>query len=75
MNGQITAKDISMNGKGDARRPVDEQKFRENYDNIFHKDKYHCESCGNWVTPENGVILEDCDLCKKCYFGLVGEDE
>ena len=26
-----------MNGKGDARRPIDEQDYRSNYDRIFGK--------------------------------------
>jgi formylmethanofuran dehydrogenase subunit E len=64
-----------MNGKGSTRRPVDEQKFAKNYEQIFNKDKYHCESCGNWVTIENSVTLEDCDLCKQCYFGLFQEED
>lgn len=39
-----------MNGKGDKRRPTDERKFRENFDEInWTKGPSRCTVCGRMV--------------------------
>ena len=37
-------------GKGDTYRPVNAEKYGNNYDNIFRKSKRDvCGSCGKWI--------------------------
>lgn len=54
-------------GKGDARRPEDNKRYRDNYDAIFGKKDFRkrCESCGErfeWV--EDGSFKPICNECK-----------
>ena len=50
-------------GKGDARRPGDDDKFREQYDRIFGKKKKtrSCFDCDE-IIPWNDLY---CEKCKK----------
>lgn len=64
--------DLSQAGKGDSPRPVNGDKYRENYDSIFKK-KYPdwiCNSCGSLYgkRPDGNPYgatyhLDACDIC------------
>ena len=44
---------MSDGGKGDKRRPTDEDKFRQNYDAIFNKNKTASTKCAGCFTQCN----------------------
>lgn len=49
---------MSDGGKGDKRRPTDEQKYQDNWDIIFGKKKEKCSKmCSDTYT--------ECQQCKK----------
>ena len=48
-----------MNGKGDKRRPEDNQKFRNNFDKIFGKKKLNDVDPVEWDLVKKSEINPD----------------
>jgi hypothetical protein len=64
-----------MNGKGDKPRPIaDREKYRENYDAIFNKDK---ESVSGLFIYEQNKDLATiyCTICDTYYTGKHDRDD
>jgi hypothetical protein len=48
-----------MNGKGDKRRPMDEGRFRENFDQINWRRPSVCPGCNQEIDPTTCHCGED----------------
>lgn len=53
-------------GKGDRPRPVNSERYRRNFDRIFHSMGV-CPDCGTKTRPQSG-----CEVCPQCGWSACG---
>ena len=61
------SKTSGQNGKGDKRRPGNEDAYRENWDIIFGKTSDICGFCGEIISPNDFTDMRAYRVGRKAY--------